>query len=315
MGLIEYTKGIEDILQSNDEWKSRYDGYLRGLNNHRMMQKKCRGLFRMWKPLSCYSSIGKATQSKGEFDIRYLGQSVATICISKDDKVICSPKTKNNLKYFGCDISGEFEWSSIEGTNFRRTFKSFNTDIVKTKSPEHRAENMLLEYFSLTSAKNKPLLNIQPVKLGGGFFQMPTPLKASTGQVEYSESRVGGGIDIMSRVILNTGDPRLTIFELKDENAKNEPPTKVIKQAIAYAVFMAYLLNHNENWWKELGFGKAPKDKVINVATLMPPSEKQGSRGYESVSIELTNGFILELHSLYFNNGEFTGSLPQIMKK
>ncbi len=115
----------------------------------------------------------------GEFDIRYLGQSVATICISKDNKVICTPKTNSNSQYFGCNISGEFEWNSVEGTNFRRVFKEYDIEAVKTKSLEHRVENMLLEQFSLISANSKSLLNEMKER---GFTMLVRPSQYKLGK-------------------------------------------------------------------------------------------------------------------------------------
>lgn len=305
---------VKQLLEENKEWASRYDGYLNDLNKHRINQKECRAKFRVFRPLSCYSSISKATKGKAEFDLRYQGQNVATVFVDNTDIVKFTPKDKNNKKYFGCNMAGEHNWVSKKGTEFRRHFTELASN-TRTKSPEHALESSLLVEFAKKTSETKTLRGIQPIKLNNDFFQMPTPLKASTDSITYADHN-GGGIDIMARVRMVNNDVRLTIFELKDEN---EPVEKVIKQAIAYSVFVTYLLNHNPLWWNEFKFNNEPLNrdkKVINVATLMPPNLYSSNKAqFENMIFEIGNGYKLELHTLFYdkNKSEFSGSLTENM--
>ena len=98
--------------------------------------------------------------------------------------------------------------------------------------------------FAKSKSYDKSLVHIQPVKINKQFFQMPTPLKASTRDIEYAK-QYGGGIDIMARIRVkgyaSNKNNRLVIFELKDENTKKEPVDKVILQAVAYATFIGII--------------------------------------------------------------------------
>lgn len=312
MELEKFVESIEEKLESNLYWQSRFDGYLDNIRRFNAEKIDNENKFRLNENLSCYSSI---SQEKDRFDLRYLGQSVATIYVV--DEEVKFELRKNFNSYFqglenlkGCDA-----WNSEKGKQFRKYFKDMNENDVRVKSPEHRAESALLKEFSKRTRKDKLLPNIQPVKLHNCFFQMPTPLGASGDDVNMSSNGKGGGIDIMARIKLVSGESRLTIFELKDETKKQETPDKVIRQAIAYSIFVAHLLEYNEEWWYQLGFSKEPKNKIINVATLMPLSNEFDGKNYENKIIHLKNGYRLELHSLFCEDNHFLGSLVEIMKK
>ncbi len=301
--------------EDNIEWVERYNGYLDDINKYAKNQIDSRRLFRP-EPFTCYSSISRATKLKGEFDLRFKGQSVATITVDKNSVVQFTPKHETNNQYFGCDIQGTYEWDSVEATHFRSHFSNL-TGEIKTKSPEHTLENLLLNEFAKTSSQEKSLCNIQPIRLNGCYLQIPTPLSASKKDSVNYAKQYGGGIDIMARVRMRNNDVRLTIFELKDENTEKEPATVVIKQAVAYGVFIAHLLANNPNWWMLFGYSKEPieRRRVINIATLMPPSSKPELIEFENMKLSIGNGYELELHTLYFDEAtnSFTGSLKDNM--
>lgn len=106
-------------------------------------------------------------------------------------------------------------------------------------------------------------------------FQMPSPIKASKAKnginfIKYS-GQYGGGIDILARVGNGKGT-KLAVLELKDSYSKNEPPEKVMHQAITYAVFIRELLRSEcgEKWWKFFGFGgDIPKKLEIKAIVVM----------------------------------------------
>lgn len=312
MELEKFVESIEEKLESNLYWQSLFDGYLKKITKIQDDKINNRKKFRLVGNLHCYSSI---SQEKNRFDIRYLGQSVATIEVNAG-KVNFTPKKNLNSYFQGLEnLKGCDAWNSEKGKQFRKYFKDMNENDVRVKSPEHRAESALLKEFIKATRKDKLLPNIQPVKLHNCFFQMPTPLAASGDDVNMSLNGKGGGIDMMARIKLVSGESRLTIFELKDETKKQETPVKVIRQAIAYSIFVAHLLKYNEEWWYQLGFSKEPKNKIINVATLMPFSNEFDGKSYENQIIHLKNGYRLELHSLFYENNHFSGSLVEIMKK
>ena len=96
---------------------------------------------------------------------------------------------------------------SVEAKEFRKYYKSHPE---KQGHQEHKYENQLLvEFFKEHS--DKSLCGIQPVTIGDSdlFFQLTTPLTASTSEIKYAPKK-GGGIDILAR-----RNRVLTIFELK----------------------------------------------------------------------------------------------------
>jgi len=62
-------------------------------------------------------------------------------------------------------------------------------------------------------------------------------------------------------------------MELKDHNNDSEPPKKVMKQAIAYATFLARLLRSDsgDEWYKIMGVsGNIPEKLIIDTVIFMP---------------------------------------------
>ena len=230
-------------------------------------------------------------------------------------------KEEKNKCSFKVDtiIPKECEWNSKEAQKFRKQFK--DCEIDKGRSPEHALENKLLYEFSKSTRKqNKQLCNIQPVRLGGYFFQMATPFSASRKELKYLPSYNGGGIDILARIKTKHNECKLVIFELKDENKASEPPQKVIMQAITYAAFMSHLLadkEQGEKWWKLFGFKKKPDKIKLIASTLMPLSENNNlnSFGCEGEVLNVAENVDIELHSLFYDeqNNTFSGSLKSIM--
>ncbi len=222
------------------------------------------------------------------------------------------------FKYYKTWDSDEVKWDSVDAKNFRKHFKSVKSS---SHSPEHKIEQFLLSEFSKrTRASKKKLCSIQPVRLGGLFFQMPTPIKASdhNKDIDYSK-QYGGGIDILARIKDENNNAKLAIMELKDENKQSEPQKEVMWQALAYATFIAYLLRSKSGtfWWEKVfGFKKGSllKDKPVEiiVATIMPIM--RGQEGTEEGELDEipVNGLNVNLipRTLYFNKDENENGNP-----
>lgn len=298
------------LLLDNTEWKNRYDGYLSKINDPLNKNLEYRKSFRVRKPFVAYTNISTVSNGKREYDLRFKGQSVATITVDKDYKVCISTIFKDkNEKYFGIDIKlgEEAKWKSEKAKRFRKAFNDLDPNI-KTKSPEHALESSLLCQFHDSERY------IQPVNLNGQFFQMPTPLRASNPDKSYSGAK-GGGIDILARMrikgVAANKNSRLVIFEVKDENKKSEPVDKVILQATAYATFVANLLKQNPGWAELFGFSKENSIKEIFVATFLPKGETTAS--FEEMEFKVCDDMKLIMHTLYTDeDNQLTGSLINV---
>lgn len=200
---------------------------------------------------------------------------------------------------------------------------------TKTKSPEHEVENALLVEFRKKIGAEKVLHNIQPVLLHGNFFQMPTPLKASTHDPEYVKHS-GGGIDMLARIKTEGNcHTRLCVIEIKDENKASESQKTAMSQAITYATFVAKLLTEQLDWMEFFMGHKTKRNRNsrcldqfdIEVVTIMPEGITET---FENKVLEVPGtNFKLHCHSLYYNphkfsethNFEFSGTFLAEIKK
>ena len=294
-----------DLLFDNPEWEDRYAGYAK------YIPLKIPKAFKKPQGLSVYSSVSDYRQNT--YSLRFDGQTVAWVYNQIDTKkVLLEINEDANKKYFGLDLSKEkIDWNiDPKAKLFRRFFRDkAKEDDVKIKSQEHRVENRLLKEFAKkTRAENKAFTNIQPITLNGCFFQMPTPIKASTHAPEYSQKN-GGGIDIMART-----ERKICVMEVKDENKASESQAAAMQQALTYATFIARLLRSKSGhkWWnffmnRDTDVNSVPKDLKIDVVTIMPKGDTEEFT--EKVQLpELSTTFYC--HSLYyddikFQNGEF----------
>lgn len=302
---IGITKGTQQTLMANPEWKDRYAEYARLLlkNAKAVIAKK--KLFNQFAPLFLYMNISNAKGS-GIFSLRYAGQEVAELKVVDEDVRINTKKyDERNKRDFDCDVTlDNVIWNSIQASKFRRHFldKPVRTKNSKKGNEEHRCESMLLEEFSKRQSKGKLLLGIQPVRLFDGItrFQMPTPLTASGNKIKYS-GKSGGGVDILCRMGVGI-KTKLCVMEVKDETLAKEPPSKAIKQAVAYAVFIRELLRSKSgnDWYKIFGFNRSVPDKLEIVASIAMPFNKALGSNFEKEEILLGDGDKLILHSVYF---------------
>lgn len=336
---------VKALLKEHAEWEAKFQEHAEIIDaKKRAKPSKVKKMFRIRTStgLAIYSGISSIKTSSNKTlrgYLRYAGQNVAQLKLQtekdKDGKYYqyAYLKTKgdndhkdygkHNKEYFNitATIPNWSEWKSKEAQDFRHQFN--HCTILQGISPEHAVECALLREFSKKTRANKKLPNIQPVKMGGYFFQMTTPFGASTENLNYEQNRhKGGGIDIMARVRMKTNEIRLVIFELKDENKAGESPSRVIKQAVTYAAFIGELLysNSGDLWWKIFGFGsRKPEHITIIASTLMPLSDNPELNhfGCEGEKIEVSPNVDIELHSLFYDKetGNFVGSLRDIMRE
>lgn len=314
----EFEKVIKDTQRelldpkNYTEWECRYHKYATDILKNMSVITSARKSFHEWDPLKIYltTSNAKSISKTVRFELRFLGQTVAKL---KSDGSRPQLDTKDydvkNLRDFGCTVSliNEF-WDDKGAKKFRKHFKTLakprSTNGNKANE-EHRIESLLLTEFSKKSSTNKALTGIQPVKIGGIRFPMPTPIKASNHKkIEYSGPR-GGGIDILTRVGTGGNDTRLCIMELKDENKQSEPPCETIKQAIAYATFIRELLRSKSGhlWWELFGFSGSVPQKLVLYAACVMPSNKYDDKTFANLTFDFANNNSddkIILHTLYF---------------
>ncbi len=319
---------VNKLLIDNDEWIIRYENYAGKITVNKHIHEAGRKKFRIFSPLYLYTSISNLLFINVlNYDLRFLGQSIAKIKIKNDVVKIKTDRIKDssNLKYFGIDMPLLDEnWDSNKANKFRIEFKKCKS--IKGHSNEHKIESGLLSEFHSKSKSQKSLSNIQPVLLANSFFQMATPIKASLSEIIYSNDK-GGGIDILSRVKHKNHSVRLCVMELKDEYSNSEPSQKVMNQAIAYATFIANLLRgkSGNNWYEIFGFsGNVPEVLTIDVSIVLPYPKKGEPEDFNNERVEILENTYIELYSLYFKvkskfidgyNYEFTGSLKEEMMR
>lgn len=307
---MDFTNTIKEaqelVLKNKAEWENRYQGYADKILANSEVIKSLRRSFHESPSLSCYITTSTAKQAKNSLslDVRYLGQSVATLKIDNKNVAISTEgKEFKNKRDFDCEIElNETPWNDPEVRKFRKHFK--NRLKIRNRgnnkgNEEHKIESLLLSEFSKHHSTSKQLLYIQPVKICGIRFPMPTPLSASDhNQLKYSGHYVGE-IDILARTEIGK-NAKLIVIEVKDENKPNEPPIDVLKQAIQYAVFIRELLRSNcgNSWYKIFGFsGEIPKKLTIRVACAMP--DDNPDKSFERVKYPIGDDEI-ECHYIYF---------------
>lgn len=324
---------VDEVLKTlndNPEWKSRYEEYANSIIKNTPKYEENSKKFRVPSPLYAYSSITKVKTDSTtcSYDLRFAGQSVGTVTVDKKGNIRLSAD-ENQVK---CAIDNfdytqkkgfSFDWISVEATEYRRCFFRKSIDnTTQIHSQEHRIENWMLAEFAKTQRKQKKLLcNIQPVRLGGKFFQMATPLSASkhSEQPKYSAEK-GGGIDILARVKHSSKDHRLAVIELKDENKEGESQAMAMLQALSYATFLACLLRCEcgEMWWGIFDrHSKLPETLHIDAVTLMPEG-KSPIGDLAPITIEEL-GVTIHPHTLFYkadSNGnpiQIVGTLKETL--
>ncbi len=322
MNTIDVIKEAQDLLLQKQEWVKRYADYADLLIKNGDFIRACRKRSREFPPLYFYISTtyAKNAKLKLKLDLRYRGQTVAVLNVNDEDVTISTDGyEKKNKNHFGCEIClKDNSWSGVEASEFRDHFKkreNSRNNAAGKKNEEHNVQDLLLTEFSKRSSFSKQLLGIQPVKIGGRRYRMPSSASENNHkELKYADQH-GGGIDVFARTGKGTAT-YLTVIEVKDENVSKEPPADALKQAVQYAVFIRELLRSEsgEKWYKLFGFsGAIPKQLTIRAVCAMPDDILDKSFANERYPIE--NDFI-ECHYLYFKyNGKQLSDLQTSLKQ
>jgi len=328
------------ILDSTPEWEDIYARYARDLKNNQKAYSDRAKKFHHPESLVVYSTIGKVMDDSSTFsyDLRFAGQSVGEVKVKQGDKVCLyvSEKqrdyAKDKFEFTNATIIKGEDWHSDKAQAFRKFYdKQNSTNLINIKSEEHRIESYLLQEFSKRKSEGKKLCNIQPVRLGGKFFQLTTPFKASThvptlSLTSQKNGATGGGIDILARVKHSSFGFHFAVIELKDDNIASESQEVALFQALTYATFLAKLFRSKsgKDWYnifRPIGSKEAdiPQKIVIDVVTLMPSGQsKEGN--LEPINIPGLNVTLCP-YTLYYskdqqgNPQEFSGTLTNVIKK
>ena len=304
--IIKQTQEILDNHRS--EWEDRFISYLSQTVRNQQHILNLRKAFHKWANLSVYFTLGRAKDNSGLFDLRYEGQSVGSVSVTKNGVrlIVDDDQYKNNTNeriftgYPKVVTAGGYDWAKDPKARLFRSY--FKSNPGKQLHPEHKFENLLLKEFSKNSSTAKSFVRIQPVTLGKDLlFQMPTPLSASKKEIKYSKGH--GGIDILAR-----RGGHLVIFELKDEYKKEEGPEKVMSQAIAYATFITELCKTKaaNDFWNICGIHASNKKKTLYVSILMPdPGTSEVPFQGEEIKVPGSD-FVFKLHYMFYDKEAVT---------
>lgn len=294
-----------ELLRQNEEWQKRYSHYANDIFCKLDFILSVRKKFREWSPLKVYLNVSNAKQKSNtiQFDLRYLGQTVADLKFNKEFTIDTKKYDEYNEPDFGCGIKlNKVAWDGSSAKQFRDYFrKLYASQAAKINkgNEEHRIESLLLSEF--LNQKQKVMRLIKPVTISNLRFPMPTPLKASNHKKTGYSGSNGGGIDILARTGTGGRATNLCILELKDENTRKEPPRDAIKQAIAYSTFIRELLRSNsgETWWKLFGFGGNIPEKLVLFAACAMPSNDNNDYSFEGMELRIDSD-IIKLQYIYF---------------
>lgn len=340
--IVKKTKQI--LADKKPAWEKAYKRYANDIKANTEKYELNAKKFKVNAPLTVYSSIGKVMTEKTTtvYDLRYAGQSVGEIHVNNKGEALLyvtekqADYAKEHFEFTKSCQLDEVDWHTDKAAvNFRKAYQADSTNEVGVKSEEHRIENFLLKEFAKkTRAEGKKLCNIQPVRLGGKFFQLTTPLTASDhdpkpaliNENSDKPGANGGGIDILARVKHSSTVSRIAIIELKDENDDKESQKVVMTQALTYATFVAYLLRSEcgKDWWnifrENFKDEKDVPEKIeLDVVTLMPEGTSEEGE-LADIKIKELN-VILHLYTLYYkrdkdgNPDSFSGTLIKDMMK
>jgi hypothetical protein len=276
-------KKAQELLSDKErEWKPRYKGYLEGIKKFKRKIK-----VHEKDPLYHYTTISNESDNKPRIILRYKGQEVASLVTRNNETCLKLDKTtrKNNKEKLGINIPSLdnidlVPWNSTNAKEFKNAFKPEGN---KKNNSEHTVESALItEFNKKRKEQEKKIVGIQPIKLNGRRFQMPTPFKASElsasgksnltnalEKLQYSGNH-GGGIDILAR--RKKGNKSyITVIELKykEKNQTLPNPKNVMRQAIAYAVFIRELVRsdkaNGKAWYKWFGMNAKSYDEPLTI--------------------------------------------------
>lgn len=278
---------IQKILEKNkEEWQRTYEEQANAILDNRILidkfSKKCRNI----EHLQFYL-IG--TTPIPEIKIRYRGQEIAKVILTKDSEIYVTTKDydENNKKDFECKIQLKDEiWDSEKTEDFINHFKR-DIDTKNKEKEKARIQSLLLAEFAKTSSYDKLLTGIQPIKIGNLYYELPISINSNKDDIEY--------INILTRTKIR----KTTIIEIMEETQTEE---KIFTQATDKALFLLNLLNSNsgDKYYKIMGYhGRKPNQLTIKVCIGINKKTSSKVKEFEPYQIQCGVDTI-EYHYMYF---------------
>lgn len=333
--IIEATSSLNDGKVSlKDSWEDKYGKYINlilkdsRLNNAQICYEKLAKYGDKNFSFYIWTNDLKTYDETFYFRMRFKGQEIALVktdinCDEVYLKIL--KKTKEEVSNFLSEVKKleieelfkEFKFNDNEepyvllpyDDELGKRFRSFfdNVSLVnKIRQAEHTLENNLFSELEK--------INCYPITLFGSLrYPMTTAFSSSKKNKRATLSKgTGGGIDILAwHKKDNTF--RLTVIEVK---TAYEESSKVLEQAISYAVFLSHLFKsetaHGLKWFDFLKSSnvdlknscKAEK-LTMNVVVAMPcRKDNKENKSFELEELELDNGDKLVLHYMYFSPAE-----------
>ena len=179
---------VHKILEQNkEEWQTTYDKEADVILDNRNLidqfTRSCRNI----EHLQFYlTEVSTTPPSIFKIVVRYKGQPIATIEITKDNSYITTEEyNESNKKDFEWKIQlKDEEWNSKKTQEFIEYFKE-NMQIKNKGNEQARIESVLLSEFSKTSSSTKILTGIQPIRIGNLYHSLPIPIKSNKADTEY----------------------------------------------------------------------------------------------------------------------------------
>lgn len=157
MNIENIIKEAQELLCNNPEWKNRYKGYADNLSANISIIKSNRRRFNEFKPLYFYISTTNAKNAKTKLllDVRYRGQSVATLKANKSGITITTKgKDYKNLRDFNCDIKlDDIPWQEKEAREFRKFLRIEPIRAIKIKIKTMK--NTMLKVYCCQNFQNE----------------------------------------------------------------------------------------------------------------------------------------------------------------
>lgn len=258
---IEEAKKLLD--EHRDDWEPRYKGYCDILGNRSDAQIITADPT-VRPPLFEYTTV---TLNDNLVNLCYKGQIVGKLeLVDGDEQWLCIDDriSDHNSHDFRLDIpEGRYEWK--QSPEAQRLRDHFAEEPKKYNKQGATVESALISFIE-SKNKNSEEKGIQPVKLAGKRFHMPTPVRASdTSRLRYGAGPKQGEIDILARS--NYGfDSRLTAIEVKSPDEKTKFRDALL-QAVSYGVFLRELIR-SENaggsrWLKYFSINREIKDSEM----------------------------------------------------
>ena len=250
----------QKMLEQSKDWQKTYERISKTLAGNKALLDQFYKQIKKYERIQFYLSEVPSTPADTILiQVRYQGQTIADISISKEKTTISTKQyNENNKKIYGCDIQLEGEELNTKDTY--KFLEFFNKEISPKEKIDEQAHinSMLLQEFAKTSSYDKLLTGIQPIKYSNLLYPIPIILN--------SKEEEHGYIDILTRTKVR----KLTIIEILTEKAT---PEMILANATSKAIFLLNLLHtdQGQQWYKIMGYhGRVTPHLTIKVCIAVP---------------------------------------------